>query len=389
MVSICALAAFAPSLQPPVFRSTVELVAVDVQVVDREGLPITSLTANQFEVALDGKRRPVVSADLIRYSQSQTRRPRYMMTADAPLAAATDRIFILAVDQASFRTGPARAAAIAARQFIDRLKPDDLVGLYFYPPSMPLDLTHDRVAVRARLNKIVGLLDPPLSEFHLSLSEVVDITSSDGDTMARVVQRECARGDVLCAHQVQAEARAIGGIAELQIAQRFSALSDLLAGLTRLPGRKTLVLLSGGLLATDRPSGHPNMRVQTQALGREAAAANTNLYVLHLDSSFLESYSADSSKINIATAYRDNTVMREGLEALAGAAGGALFRIEAGTPEHAFDRVMRETAAYYLLGLEVADADRDGRPHYINVKVRERGATVRNRPLVVVPKTAR
>ena len=81
--------------------------------------------------------------------------------------------------------------------------------------------------------------------------------------------------------------------------------------------------------------------------------------------------------------------MREGLEALAGAAGGALFRIEAGTPEHAFDRVMRETAAYYLLGLEVADADRDGRPHYINVKVRERGATVRNRPLVVVPKTAR
>ena len=372
------------------FRSTVELVAVDVQVVDREGLPITSLTANQFEVALDGKRRPVVSADLIRYSQSPTRRLRYMMTADARIeAAATDRIFILAVDQASFRTGPARAAAIAARQFIDRLKPDDLVGLYFYPPSMPLDLTHDRVAVRARLNKIVGLLDPPLSEFHLSLSEVVDITSSDGDTMARVVQRECARGDVLCAHQVQAEARAIGGIAELQIAQRFSALSDLLAGLTRLPGRKTLVLLSGGLVATDRPSGHPNMRVQTQALGREAAAANTNLYVLHLDSSFLESYSADSNKINIATAYRDNTVMREGLEALAGAAGGALFRIEAGTPEHAFDRVMRETAAYYLLGLEVADADRDGRPHYINVKVRERGATVRNRPLVVVPKTPR
>src|SRR5437899_989239 len=126
-VSICALA----GQQTPVFRSTVELVAVDVQVVDREGLPITSLTADQFEVALDGKRRPVVSADLIRYSQSPARRPRYMMTSDAPLeAAATDRIFILAVDQASFRTGPARAAAIAARQFIDRLKADDLIGLY-------------------------------------------------------------------------------------------------------------------------------------------------------------------------------------------------------------------------------------------------------------------
>jgi VWFA-related protein len=397
--SLCALGAFAPATpkpgkgaqnpQTPVFRSSVELVAVDVQVVDRDGQPITSLTADQFEVSLDGRRRPVVSADLIRYSQSMTRRSRQMMASTTPLEdAATDRIFILAVDQLSLRAGPARAAAVAARQFIDRLKPDDLVGLYFFPPSMQLDLTHDRVAVRARLNKVVGLLDPPLSEFNLSLSEVVDITASDGDVLSRVVQRECARGDVLCAQQVRAEALAIGGIAELQIAQRFSGLSNLLGGLRRLPGRKTLVLLSGGLLSSDRASGRPNMRAQTQELGKEAAAANTNLYVLHLDSSFLESYSAESNKVNISTVYRDNTVLRQGLEALAGAAGGALFRIEAGTPEHAFDRVMRETSAYYLLGLEVADVDRDGRPHYINVKVRERGATVRNRPLVVVPRTA-
>ncbi len=390
MAAVGVAAAMPQNPQTPIFRSSVELVAVDVQVVDRDGRPITSLGADQFEVALDGRHRSVVSANLVRYSQSATRTSRQTIVAPVPPdRAPTDRIFVLAVDQLSFRAGPARQAALAARAFIDRLQPDDLVGLYAYPPSPQLDLTHDRVAVKARLNKIVGLLDPPLSEFHLSMSEVVDITSADGDTMARVVQRECARGDVVCANQIQAEALAIGGIAELQIAQSFSGLSDLMSGLAHLPGRKTLVLLSGGLLAADRGSGRPNMRAQTQALGHEAAAANTNLYVLHLDQSFLDSYSAESRGTNLATAFRDNTVLRQGLEALAGAAGGALFRIDAGTPEHAFDRVMRETSAYYLLGLEVADADRDGRPHFINVKVKGRGATVRNRPLVVIPRTGR
>jgi VWFA-related protein len=363
---------------------------VDVQVVDREGRPITSLRADQFEVSLDGRHRQVVTAILVRYAQSTTRTLRQTIVPSMPSdRAPTDRIFVLAVDQLSFRAGPARAAAIAARAFIDRLQPDDLVGVYAFPPSTSLDLTHDRVAVRARLNKIVGLLDPPLSEFHLSMSEVVDITSADVDTMARVVQRECARADVICARQIQAEALAMGGMAELQIAHSFSGLSDLLSGLARIPARKTLVLLSGGLLAADRGTGRPNMRAQTQALGREAAAANTNLYVLHIDTSFFESYSAETSKTNLTTVFRDNAVLRQGLDALAGAAGGALFRIEAGTPEHAFDRVLRETSAYYLLSLEVADADRDDRPHYINVKVKERAATVRNRPLVVIPRTGR
>jgi len=380
----------AQTLQMPVFRSSIELVAVDVQVVDGEGRPITSLTADQFDVALDGRHRQVVSANLVRYSQSATRTSRQAIVPTMPPdRSPTDRIFVLAVDQLSFRPGAARAAALVARTFIDRLQPDDLVGLYAYPPSAPLDLTHDRARVRVQLNKVVGLLEPPLSEFHLSLSEVVDITSADGDTMARVVRRECARGDVVCTYEIQAEALAMGGMAELQIAQSFSALSDLFSGLARLPGRKTMVLLSGGLLAADRGGGRPNMRTQTQELGREAAAANTNLYVLHMDQSFLDSYAAETNKINLATAFRDNTVLRQGLEALAGAAGGALFRIDAGTPEHAFDRVMRETSAYYLLGLEVADADRDGRPHFINVKVKGHGATVRNRPLVVIPRTTR
>ena len=69
----------------------------------------------------------------------------------------------------------------------------------------------------------------------------------------------------------------------------------------------------------------------------------------------------------------------------AGASGGALLPVTVGT-ETALSRVLRETSAYYLLGVEPTAADRDGKAHQLRVKVNLRGATVRSRLWVVLPK---
>ena len=42
---------------------------------------------------------------------------------------------------------------------------------------------------------------------------------------------------------------------------------------------------------------------------------------------------------------------------------------------------------YYLLGVEVTDAERDGKIHGIRVRVNQRGALVRSRTNVVIPRT--
>ena len=58
----------------------------------------------------------------------------------------------------------------------------------------------------------------------------------------------------------------------------------------------------------------------------------------------------------------------------------------AGSGEAAYDRILTETTAYYLLGVEVGDADRDGRTQEIQVKVKRRDLTVRGRKWVAIPK---
>jgi hypothetical protein len=68
------------------------------------------------------------------------------------------------------------------------------------------------------------------------------------------------------------------------------------------------------------------------------------------------------------------------------AINAAVIRVPGTSPDVAFDRVLRETSAYYLLGVEVSEDDRDGRPHAIGVKVKRKGAEVRSRAEVIIPR---
>jgi hypothetical protein len=75
-----------------------------------------------------------------------------------------------------------------------------------------------------------------------------------------------------------------------------------------------------------------------------------------------------------------------GLEMVAGTAAGAVIRVRGTSPDVAFDRVLRETSAYYVLGVEGREEDRDGRPHPIRVRVKRKGADVRSRSEVTIPR---
>jgi hypothetical protein len=169
----------------------------------------------------------------------------------------------------------------------------------------------------------------------------------------------------------------------MTVSQSVAGLRGLVRGLAAIPGRKVVVLVSGGLVNSDRSSGRANSSQQIALLGREAAVANLELFALHLDWSFQQALSTGQLR---PSALRESGIAATGLEIVAGTAGGAVIRVPGTSPDVAFDRVLRETSAYYLLGVEAAEDDRDGRPHAISVKVKRKGAEVRSRAEVIIPR---
>jgi VWFA-related protein len=382
----------APPLPQGVFRSAVELVRVDVQVVSGEGRPMLELGIDDFDVVIDGDRRRVVSAELVQFAKPDPGSPESGPIRTPGQLPEDARVFILAVDQMGFPTAEIQRLRSAIRHFLDQLRPQDVVALYAFPFRTPaLALTHDHLAVSRAVDKLVGLRDSKLGVFNLTPSEIVEITASDRDTISRVVARECSPNDPTCPPSIEAEATSLAGYMEAESVERLHGFGTLIQSLSYLPGRKTVVLLSGGLLSSTRTTGRPDVTGLISAVGTDTANSQTNLYVLHWDTTFNDSFSAMapaslSPSDRFESAFADRDAMGRGLEFIAGKAGGALFRVEAGNGSFVFDRVLRETTAYYLLGVVPTDDDRDGKLHYIRVGVKKKGATVRARTQVVIPR---
>jgi VWFA-related protein len=380
------LSAGAVQDQPPRIRSGVELVTVDVQVVDGRGRPVTDLGPGDFEVTIGGRRRPVVSAELVDYGTGERRERGAAVAPAAPVdigeAERPRRMYVIAVDEHSIRFGAARAAMEAARRFIARLEPDDLVGLYAYPTgTAQVDLTTDHAAVVSALDRVTAMFDMPRTRYNVSPAEAIDIANQNATTLALVRKREC-RGDAYCNFEIPNIAREMVIGFEMTLTQSLGGLRGLVAALGEIPGRKILVLVSGGLMMTDAGGGRVDETGRIGEIGALAARTNTTLYALHMDTKFQDAFLDQHRSLTI---FRDEGMFMRGLDLLAGSAGGTVFRLQTGSGDPAFDRVLLETSAHYLLGVEAADEDRDGRPRNIRVTVPRRGTTVRSRSSVIIP----
>jgi hypothetical protein len=139
--------------------------------------------------------------------------------------------------------------------------------------------------------------------------------------------------------------------------------------------------------AADRPGGRPNMSDLARVLGEEAARANATIYTLFFDTTQFQTYAAETRKADQHPAFqvRESEVLSRFLDQFASTSGGALMRIVVGAGESALARILRETSAYYLLGVAPATTDRDGKTHRLRVKVDAKGATVRSRTFVHIP----
>ena len=371
-----------PSPQTTVFRAGVELVSVDITALDNNGRQVTDLTAAELDVEIDGNKRQVATVEYIR-SADPLRvigAPHKVVVPDETFStsnakgAPRGRLIVLLIDQGNIRTGAARSSMNSAKKFVDTLTPDDRVSVIAVPaPGELVDFTTDHDKVREALLRVVGTSDALKSRFNLSITESMAIyLNSDAQRATEVILRECAgAGGAVelerCEREIEQDAAEIINEIRRRTQDSVHGMRAVLQSLAGFEGPKSVIIVSEGLIFEGLGS-------ETDELASIAADSRATLDVLLLD---VPQFDAAQSR-RPTTPREDRELQVTGLEMLAGAARGSLYRINV-SADFAFDRISRSLDGYYLLGVESRPDDRNGRRHRIGVKSLRRGVTIRSR----------
>jgi VWFA-related protein len=363
--------------EAPVFKGGVDVLSVDVQVVGKGGHPIAGLGPDAFFVTVAGKKRHVISAELVDVHQSAkapaaaaSTAPLAPTAAEAP-APSDGPTYFLTIDCLSFEPTQTVPVIKMAKSFVSRLGPGERIGVFAYPTGPKVEATTNREEVLKALDQVYGQNYPPpgfTTETRPSPHAIVDSTDPHGARM----------GD---AYRIALQE-------ESQNTASLGMLSAFMRALRGLPGRKVVVLVSSGLISADKPGLRPDLGEHGMAIGQEAAASNATIYSLFVDQTFL-GYGAARRPLGTGERIgRDAEILNRYLDQVSGASGGAMLTSLSDDGTAAFNRILDETSSYYMLGVEAENSDRDGKPHALTVKTTAPGATVRARSWVMIPKSA-
>ena len=338
--------------QGPRFHGSINLLRLDVTVVTDDGTPVTDLKPEEFVVTVDGRPRPVRSAEFVDLrssggdSTTDTRDPARSFSTNSPQG--TGRITVLAVDEETLYEGQEMALLDYLGRFLDVMGPADRTGLLVLPhPSgkgRHVEMTSNVAEIRDVLSRVHAL---PRGLPDLSPSQRIGAsTFVPPDPFKNPVDE---------------------GV--LSIVR--NELTNLVEVLANVEGPKTLILVS-----RDVPGGVANMP-DLQTFAEKAARARVKLYVVRQIP--VPGVSADGQP-------PDGKGGGEGVFELAGLTGGVVLDA-LGRGKSAFDRIARETSGSYLIGVEPDQSTPFSNPLKVSVKVTRPGLTVRSPKQIVPPLT--
>ncbi len=369
-VAVWAQEPAAPAQPPQTFRSSVDLVPVDVNVIDGSGRPVADLTAQDFSLKVDGKPRRIVDAHFIAVTRGGERTPVEPKDYSSNPASEGARLIMLVIDQGNIGASRGKYAIDAARRFIGRLSPQDRVGLVTIPGAGPqIDFTSNHALVDNALKSIRGTSDfGEHQDNQIGLSEAIALERGNKQVLQQIVDRECAGLAADCAN-LQNQAHSLYIDQKSRTRDTLQSLQHVMDRLARTTTPKTVVLLSEGIMIDARDLGDISW------LGPQAARGQVTLYVLQLEPPAFEASNARSSPSRAD----DIRFAHDGLGFLAGSARGSVFNVISGA-DSAFNRLTLELSGYYLLSFEPEAGDRDTKVHKIKIELPSRkDVTVRAR----------
>jgi VWFA-related protein len=376
-------------------RTTTLLVEVDTIITDGKGQLVTGLTADDFEVLEDGRPQKIERI----YSVAGTAiQPTYAAaaaeaaaTSPPPVpATAPPRTFVLLLDQEHLQAGACNRLRDGAVTFLtNEFKPGDVGGVVIGSTMVGNRLTSDREelltaarnakATSAQTSRRLDLLEWP--PFNGNAEAIRIALFNDRDVLRQVVRRACPPDDPLICKNLDPEplimnkARTVVGELRPPAMRTVRTLQALASGLARLPGRKTIVLMTEGFFVEE---SWADLR---QIVG---TAARSNVRIYSLDGRGLDTRQvADVHQLSAmdpgggAPLEAYNT-LEDGPNTLAVDTGGYAIRYTNKFAD-ALAEIARDTSNYYVIGYSPTNAANDGSFRKITVRVKRPGLRVRAR----------
>lgn len=371
--------------QPPLFRSGIDSVSVDVIVTDRQGRPVTDLTQADFEVREEGKPQAIETFRLVKVDEDREAPEAtrdILSSADhaRELAREDNRLLVIFLDDYHTRLQNSWNVRQKLAEFVSQLTPHDLVALTTpLRPASALTFSRNHEATAAQLMNFTGRkydyrpLHPLEAQYQNELPQIQERMRNTW-TMASL--------RALCEYMGSFRN---GRKTLLYVSEGMSntlpAGTQTMGGV-RLPGYTPLGTYGAPEAGTRQNSQQmiESMELINDLQVRVFAVANrTNTAIYTIDPRGLANFEysvADSVGLDMDK--RILTQTTDVLRTIADETDGRAI-VNRNDPLPALQQMIRDGSAYYLLGYTSSSGFRDGKFHEIQVRVKRRDVDIRAR----------
>lgn len=379
----------------PTFKAEVEYVEVDALVTDEQGRFVPDLRKEDFQIFEDGKPQTIASFALVEIPVERNERPLFASVPIEPDVQSNERpfagrMYVMVLDD--LHTAPLRAQLVkrAARQFIERhLGANDLMAIVHTDgrSGSAQDFTGSKRLLLAAVDQFMGR---KLESATLARNTEYFRGTSTGNRIDDPFEAERA-------FNARSTIRALN-----QVAEWFA----------RVRGRrKTIVFISEGIDydITDMFNNRSATSILDEMRTAIAMATRSNVTIYAVDPRALTGLADEAIEVGIFAdqaprqATDDGTTVdksagiglrslanelrlsQDSLRTIAEETNGFAV-VNTNNFTSAYERIVGDNSAYYLLAYYPASNRRDGRFHRIEVRTSRPGLRVRARRGYMAPR---
>lgn len=151
-----------PAQQPPVFKTSIDLVHLDVSVLDKNRRPVRDLKPADFTITEDGKPQPISVFSAVDVPENPPKPASWSGRAAADVQSnegmddPQGRLFVLLIDDAMLPpvASAVDSARLVAKKFLDRVTPSDRIAVVFSAAGRNQGFTGDRARLVAAIDSL-------------------------------------------------------------------------------------------------------------------------------------------------------------------------------------------------------------------------------------------